>query len=95
MAEQGKRIQFLQDALSKLARSIKEVSKGLIDLEGSIARITGKTKEFAKAQQEAAQGLKDFGGDPNNSEYYQYWQEQMSKCKVVKVTQTIEEVTFK
>ena len=61
MAEQGKRIQFLQDALSKLARSIKEVSKGLIDLEGSIARITGKTKEFTKAQQEAAQGLNRVG----------------------------------
>ena len=55
MAEQGKRIQFLQDALSKLAKSIKEVSKGLIDLEGSIAKVTGKTKEFTKAQQEAAQ----------------------------------------
>ena len=61
MAEQGKRIQFLQDALSKLAKSIKEVSNGLIDLEGSIARITGKTKEFAKAQQEAAQGLNRVG----------------------------------
>ena len=61
MAEQGKRIQFLQDALSKLARSIKEVSKGLIDLEGSIARITGKTKEFTKAQQEAAQQVNRVG----------------------------------
>ena len=55
MAEQGKRIQFLQDALSKLAKSIKEVSNGLIDLEGSIARVTGKTKEFTKSQQDAAQ----------------------------------------
>ena len=61
MAEQGKRIQFLQDALSKLAKSIKEVSNGLIDLEGSIARITGKTKEFAKAQQEAAQQVNRVG----------------------------------
>jgi len=50
--------------------------------------------DFATLE-EAKQGLKEFGGDPRNLEYYQYWQEQKSKCKVVKVTQTIEEVTFK
>ena len=55
MAEQNNRIQFLQDALRKLATAVKEVSKGLIDLEGVIARVTGKTREFAKSQQEAAQ----------------------------------------
>ena len=49
--------------------------------------------DFATLE-EAKQGLKEFGGDPRNSEYYQYWQEQMSKCKVVKVIQTTEDVTL-
>ena len=61
MAEQGKRIQFLQDALNKLARSIKEVSNGLIDLDGVISKITGKTREFAKEQQKAAQSINRVG----------------------------------
>ena len=33
MAEQNKRIQFLQDALRKLAKAVREVSGGLIDLD--------------------------------------------------------------
>ena len=57
MAEQNKRIQFLQDALSKLAKSVREVSKGLIDLEGVLSRITGKTKTFAAEQKKAAASM--------------------------------------
>ena len=57
MAEQNKRIQFLQDALSKLAKSVREVSKGLIDLEGVLSRLTGKTKTFAAEQKKAAASM--------------------------------------
>jgi len=54
MAEDNRRIAFLKDALSKLAKSVREVSAGLIDLEKVISRITGKTRDFAKANKEAA-----------------------------------------
>jgi mRNA-degrading endonuclease HigB of HigAB toxin-antitoxin module len=53
MAEDNRRIAFLKDALNNLAAAVKEVSAGLIDLEGVIARITGKTRDFAKANNEA------------------------------------------
>lgn len=61
MAEQSKRIQFLQDALRKLAKAVREVSKSLIDLDGIISKVTGKTREFAKQQQKAAQELNRVG----------------------------------
>jgi len=48
MAEESKRIQFLQDALKKLAKAIREVSGGLIDLDKTISKITGSTREFEK-----------------------------------------------
>ena len=41
MAEQSNRIQFLKDALKKLAKSVREVTKGLIDLDKVISKITG------------------------------------------------------
>jgi hypothetical protein len=53
MAEDNRRIAFLKDALNNLAAAVKEVSAGLIDLDGVIARITGKTRDFAKANNEA------------------------------------------
>ncbi len=61
MAEQNKRIQFLQDALRKLAKAVREVSNGLIDLDKTISKLTGKTKEFAKEQQQAAQAVNRVG----------------------------------
>ena len=61
MAEQNKRIQFLQDALRNLAKSVREVSNGLIDLDKIISKLTGKTKEFAKEQQQAAQAVNRVG----------------------------------
>ncbi len=61
MAEQNKRIQFLQDALRNLAKAVREVSGGLIDLDKTISKLTGKTKEFAKEQQQAAQAVNRVG----------------------------------
>lgn len=61
MAEQNQRIAILRDALKKLAKAVKQVSNGLIDLDKTISRITGKTREFAKEQQNAAQGLNRVG----------------------------------
>ena len=58
MAEDNRRIAFLQDALSKLAKSVREVSAGLIDLEKVIARITGKTRELTTANRKAESSLK-------------------------------------
>jgi len=49
MAEQGNRIQFLQDALKKLAKSVKEVSGGLINLENVIKRLKGETTQLSKS----------------------------------------------
>ncbi len=63
MAEDNRRIAFLQDALSKLAKSVREVSAGLIDLEAVINRITGKTRAFSKEQQAAAQSLNRVGNN--------------------------------
>lgn len=61
MAEQSKRIQFLQDALRKLAKAVREVSNGLIDLDKTISKLTGKTREFANEQQKAAQSVNRVG----------------------------------
>ena len=61
MAEQNKRIQFLQDALRKLAQAVREVSNGLIDLDKTISKLTGKTREFAKEQNKAAQSINRVG----------------------------------
>lgn len=61
MSDQNNRIQFLQDALRKLSSAVKEVTKGLIDLDKVISRISGKTREFAKEQQAAAQSLNRVG----------------------------------
>lgn len=61
MAEDNRRIAFLKDALNNLAAAVANVSQGLIDLEGVIARITGKTREFSKEQQTAAQNLNRVG----------------------------------
>lgn len=57
MAEESKRIQFLQDALKKLAKAIREVSGGLIDLDKTISTLTGKVSKFSKEQQKAAKDL--------------------------------------
>ena len=58
---QSRRIAFLKDALKNLAKAVNDVSQGLIDLEGVIARITGKTREFAKEQNTAAQTMNRVG----------------------------------
>ena len=41
---------------------------------------------------EAKNKLIEFGSTPENKEYYQYWQEKMKQCKIVKVTEIIEEI---
>jgi hypothetical protein len=46
----------------------------------------------AKDLDEAKKKLKDFGSTPENKEHYQYWQEKMKQCKIVKVTEITEEV---
>lgn len=46
----------------------------------------------AKDLDEAKKKLKDFGSTPENKEYYQYWQERMKQCKIVKVTEIVESV---
>jgi len=61
MAEQSNRIQFLKDALKNLSSAVREVSNGLIDLEKVISRLSGKTREFAKEQQKAAQSVNRVG----------------------------------
>jgi len=54
MSEQSNRIQFLKDALKKLAKSVREVTKGLIDLDKVISRITGSTREMGKEADKAS-----------------------------------------
>ena len=60
MAEQNKRIQFLQDALRKLAKAVREVSGGLIDLDKTISKITGSTREFQKEVDKGTQKTKKY-----------------------------------
>jgi len=60
MAEQSKRIQFLQDALKKLAKAIREVSGGLIDLDKTISKITGTTRTFQKEVDKSASSTKKY-----------------------------------
>ena len=60
MAEQSKRIQFLQDALRKLAKAVREVSGGLIDLDKTISKITGSTREFQKEVDKGTQKTKKY-----------------------------------
>ena len=57
MADQKDRIAFLKDALKKLAKSVREVSKGLIDLDKILSRVTGNTKTFAAEQKKAAASM--------------------------------------
>jgi frataxin-like iron-binding protein CyaY len=57
MAQDNKRLQFLQDTLKKLAQAVREVSKGLIDLDKTISTLTGKVGKFSKEQQKAAKDL--------------------------------------
>ena len=57
MAEQSNRIQFLKDALKKLAKSVREVTKGLIDLDKVISRITGRTRDLGKEMNTASKGV--------------------------------------
>ena len=57
MAQDNKRLQFLQDTLKRLAQAVREVSQGLIDLDSVISKITGKTREFAKEQEKTAKTL--------------------------------------
>ena len=57
MAQDNKRLQFLQDTLKKLAQAVREVSKGLIDLDKTISTLTGKVSKFSKEQQKAAKDL--------------------------------------
>lgn len=57
MAEQSNRIQFLKDALKKLATAVREVSKGLIDLDKIVSKITGSTREMGKEADKASKGI--------------------------------------
>jgi len=57
MAEQSNRIQFLKDALKKLATAVREVSKGLIDLDKIVSKITGKTRDLGKEMNTASKGV--------------------------------------
>lgn len=59
--EQGQKIAFLKDALNALATAVNKVSAGLIDLDKIISKVTGKTREFAKEQQNAAQTMNRVG----------------------------------
>jgi len=63
MAEQGKRIQFLQDALRKLAKAVREVSNGLIDLDKTISRITNTTSKFKKEVDETSKKTNKYKKD--------------------------------
>jgi hypothetical protein len=54
MSEQSNRIQFLKDALNKLAKAVREVSKGLIDLDKIVSRITGSTRDLGKEMNTAS-----------------------------------------
>ena len=45
----------------------------------------------AKDLDEAKKNLNDFGSTPENKEHYQYWQEKMKQCKIVKVIEIINE----
>ena len=63
MAEQGKRIQFLQDALRKLAKAVREVSNGLIDLDKTISRITNTTNKFKKEVDETSKKTNKYKKD--------------------------------
>jgi len=63
MAEQGKRIQFLQDALRKLAKAVREVSNGLIDLDKTISRITNSTSKFKKEVDETSKKTNKYKKD--------------------------------
>ena len=60
MAEQSNRIQFLQNALKKLAKAVKEVSKGLIDLDKTISKITGSTSKFEKQLDSTSKKTKNY-----------------------------------
>ncbi len=60
MAEQSNRIQFLQDALRKLAKAVREVSGGLIDLDKTISKITGSTKKLEKEVDKASAKTKKY-----------------------------------
>lgn len=44
-----------------------------------------------KTLEEAKEGLLEFGSEPSN-EYYANWQKRMKQCKIVKVTEIVEEV---
>ena len=57
MSEQSNRIQFLKDALKKLATAVREVSKGLIDLDKIVSKITGSTREMGKEADKASKGI--------------------------------------
>lgn len=59
--EQGQKIAFLRDALKALAEAVRDVSAGLVDLDEIISNITGKTRNFAKEQQNAAQTMNRVG----------------------------------
>jgi len=74
MAEQSKRIQFLQDALKKLAKAIREVSGGLIDLDKTISKITGTTRSFQKEVDKSASSTKKYKEELNkvNQEQKKY-----------------------
>ena len=60
MAEQSNRIQFLQDALRKLAKAVREVSGGLIDLDKTISKITGSTKKLEQEVDKASAKTKRY-----------------------------------
>ena len=60
MAEQSNRIQFLQDALRKLAKAVREVSGGLIDLDKTISKITGSTKKLEQEVDKASAKTKKY-----------------------------------
>lgn len=43
--------------------------------------------------EEAQKALDEFGTVKENSEYFQYWQEQKAKCYIAKVTETLEKIS--
>ncbi len=47
-----------------------------------------------KTLDEAKKNLIAFGSVSENSEHFQYWQDKKKQCKIVKVTEIIEEVNY-
>ena len=57
MADQKDRIAFLKNALKNLAEAVREVSGGLIDLEGIIKRIKSETTQLSTNADKASKSM--------------------------------------